>query len=121
MAADHFKSVGVELTAVSSHLSDVPMSNTAKDINSSVIELTTHSEGLPPKSKLSEFVNTAYDVALCTAPILLIMKVGLVFYAHHLDKYATGASANAISDAPSSYTTYLMRFNSQVRSISYER
>jgi hypothetical protein len=74
-------------------------------------------------SKLSKFFSTIYDVILCAAALLLIAKVGVIFYAHNIDKHATGPSSNAISDAPSSYTIFLMRYNSQVciLSVSFQR
>jgi hypothetical protein len=109
---------GIPLSEASSlHAPDQP-----KYIQSSVIELVDP-QSPPPKpqplakSRLSEWVNNIYDAALCTAPLLLIMKVGLVFYAHHLDKFKSGIAKGAIQDAPSSYTTYLIRFNAQVNTI----
>jgi len=63
------------------------------------------------ESRLARSLNTAYDIALCSAPLLLIAKIGLVIYAHHLDKFVP----DVISPPPSPYTTYLIRFNSQVR------
>jgi hypothetical protein len=103
------KLVGVEMATVNF---TNPMGS--KNLNASVTSLAVPASGpVQEKSKFSKFISGVFDVLLCAASILLIAKVGIVFYAHGLDKDVTGTS-NAISDAPSPYTGYLIRFNSQV-------
>lgn len=57
------------------------------------------------ETKLSKWVNYAYDTVLCVAPIFLMIKICLTIYA------STGELANA--DAP--LTGFLTNFNRQVR------
>jgi hypothetical protein len=69
------------------------------------------SEPQPLKhSKISQVLSTAFDVALCFAPLLLLVKAGLCLLASQLDSSKTGE----IADPPSNLTLYLLRFNDQV-------
>jgi hypothetical protein len=62
------------------------------------------------ESKLSRWLNLVYDLGLCIAPLLLILKVGLVFKAYHTDKGSSGS----VTAPPSNITVGLVQFNSYV-------
>jgi hypothetical protein len=63
-------------------------------------------------SKLSRVLNTTFDVVIALAPLLLLVKAGLVVEANKID--GAGAKTGSISDPPSSMTVYLLSLNGQV-------
>ena len=62
------------------------------------------------RSLLSRIINILLDVTMCLAPLILLMKCGLVVLASRLDKWHTGQ----IADPPSNLTLNLIGFNTQV-------
>jgi hypothetical protein len=87
---------------------------------SNPFEEPTGTSPWPPKpqllgeSTLSRWLNLIYDLGLCIAPLLLILKVGLVFKAYSTDKESIGS----VISPPSKYTVGLVQFNSYVSSPS---
>jgi hypothetical protein len=72
------------------------------------------------EARLSKRVNNIYDVVLCVAPLILLTKVGLVFAAAHIEKRnQLKGSVASVANPASKLTTYLIDFNSQVRSFPF--
>jgi hypothetical protein len=67
----------------------------------------------PQPLKKSIFSKTAYtflDILMCLAPVILLIKAGIVVLAARLDSGHRGT----VEDPPSALTLNLIRFNTQV-------
>jgi hypothetical protein len=55
------------------------------------------------ETKLAKWLNILYDAALCIAPVLLMMKIGLVIYQYKVDNSGTTWLANLNDQASSTF------------------
>jgi hypothetical protein len=117
----HTKEVGIHMTEYASQTSLHPTKSMKSSYEEDLPRAPWPSQPVRLKeTPVSKWVNIAYDVALCGAPLLLLTKVGLVFHSADVEKNIrdTYGPVNTVAAAPNKLTSGLIDFNSQVRFIS---